>query len=205
MPVESPELNVYLCLQMEALAKIARLIGETEDAEMWKQRSRRLAGRIVGHFYDRAAGLFWPTWDHRPIQVLTPFCLYPLWLGRLLDDKIAARLVAHLTDPGEFWTAYPVPTVAVSDPHYHPDQMWRGPTWLNVNYILIDALVKSGYPDLARQLRDRTLELVMKHDDIYEYYHPETGNHSSRATPTYGWPSALFIELVIKASRGEII
>jgi putative isomerase len=205
MPVESPDLNVCLCLQMEALAEIARLIGETEDAEMWKQRSRRLAGRIVEHFYDPATGLFWPTRDHKPIRVLTPVCLYPLWLGRLLDSKIAARLVAHLTDPSEFWTAYPVPTVAVSDPHYDPGQMWRGPTWLNVNYIFIDALVKSGYHDLARQLRDRTLELVMKHDDIYEYYHPETSDHAPQAASTYGWSSALFIDLVIKASRGEII
>jgi putative isomerase len=205
MPVESPDLNVYLCVQMEALAEIAGLIGETEDAEMWRQRSRRLARRVIEHFYDPVAGLFWPTRAHRPIRVLTPFCLYPLWLGRLLDDKIAARLVAHLTDPGQFWTAYPIPTVAVSDPHYNPDQMWRGPTWLNVNYIFIDALIKSGCPDLARQLRDRTLELVMKHDDIYEYYHPETGDHSPRAAPTYGWSSALFIDLVIKASKGEII
>jgi len=205
MPVESPDLNVCLCLQIEALAEIARLIGETEDVEMWAQRSRRLARRIVEHFYDPAAGLFWPTRNHRPIRVLTPFCLYPLWLGKLLDDKIAARLVAHLTDPGQFWTAYPVPTVSVSNPHYNPNQMWRGPTWLNVNYIFIDALVKSGYPDLARQLRDRTLELVLKHDDIYEYYHPETGDHPPRAAPTYGWSSALFIDLVIKASRGEII
>lgn len=205
MPVESPDLNVYLCVQMEALADIAGLIGETEDAEMWRQRSRRLAGRVVEHFYDPTAGLFWPTRDHRPIRVLTPFCLYPLWLGRLLDEKIAARLVAHLTDPGQFWTAYPVPTVAVSDPHYNPDRMWRGPTWLNVNYIFIDALVKSGYPGLARQLRDRTLELVMKHDDIYEYYHPETGDHPPGAAPTYGWSSALFIDLVIKASKGEIV
>jgi putative isomerase len=205
MPVESPDLNVCLCLQMEALAEIARLIGETEDAKMWAQRSRRLAARIVEHFYDPAAGLFWPTRHHRPIRVLTPFCLYPLWLGRLLDKKIADQLVAHLTDPGEFWTAYPIPTVAVNDPHYNPDQIWRGPTYLNVNYIFIDALVKSGYPDLARQLCDRTLELVMKHDDIYEYYHPETGDHSPRAAPTYGWSSALFIDLVIKASRGEII
>jgi glycogen debranching enzyme len=46
MPVESPDLNVCLCLQMKALAEIAGLIGETEDAEMWRQRSRRLAARI---------------------------------------------------------------------------------------------------------------------------------------------------------------
>jgi putative isomerase len=45
----------------------------------------------------------------------------------------------------------------------------------------------------------------MKHDDIYEYYHPETGDHSPGAAPIYGWSSALFIDLVVKASRGEII
>src|SRR5512141_1486464 len=37
MPVESPDLNTYLYLQQEALAKIARAIGKDEYGEMWQR------------------------------------------------------------------------------------------------------------------------------------------------------------------------
>jgi glycogen debranching enzyme len=79
--------------------------------------------------------------------------------------------------------------------------MWRGPTWVNINYLFIDGLERNGYLDLAHWLRRRTLELVMGDDDIFEYYHPETGVHPPHAAPIFGWTSAVFIDLAIKASQ----
>jgi glycogen debranching enzyme len=80
--------------------------------------------------------------------------------------------------------------------------MWRGPTWVNINYLLIEGLKRSGYEELARDLRRRTLDLISRNDDIYEYYHPETGDNPPRAAATFGWSSAVFIDLAIQA-RGE--
>lgn len=68
------------------------------------------------------------------------------------------RLVAHLTDERQFWTRYSVPTVAMDDPKYHPGKMWRGPTWVNVNYLLIEGLQRSGYADLAIQAAQEKLQ-----------------------------------------------
>ena len=118
-----------------------------------------------------------------------------------MPKHIEKRLIEHLTSPDEFWTAYPLPTVSASDPKFDPDQMWRGPTWINVNYLLIEGLERSGYPDLARQLRDRTLEMVSGLEDICEYYNPQTGENPPSAAPIFGWSSAIFIELAIQASR----
>ncbi len=78
------------------------------------------------------------------MPALTPFNLFPLITGRM-PQAIADRLVQHLTDPTEFWTSYPVPSVALNDPKFNPLQMWRGPTWANINYLLIDGLFRSGY------------------------------------------------------------
>jgi hypothetical protein len=61
-------------------------------------------------------------------------------------------------------------------------------------------LERNGYYDLARQLRDKTLNLICQHDDIYEYYHPETGVRPPQAAPIVGWSSAVFIDLAIRAS-----
>jgi hypothetical protein len=80
-------------------------------------------------------------------------------------------LVFHLTDPVQFWPRYPVPSVALDDPAYDPNRIWGGPTWVNENYLLIEGLGRSGFPDVARALRRSTLEMMCGRAGIYEYYH----------------------------------
>jgi glycogen debranching enzyme len=200
MPVESPDLNTYLCLQQESLAKMAQAIGEAADAEMWARRAEALAQRMIRQMWDEDAGLFWAKKNGARINVRTPFNLFPLITGRM-PPGIAARLVAHLSDGREFWTPYPVPTVARDDPKYDPQTMWRGPMWVNVNYLLIEGLQRAGYPDLARELRRRSLSLMLDDDDLYEYYHPETGEAPPSAASIFGWSSALLIEMALQATR----
>jgi len=203
VPVEAPDLNTYLCLQQEALAKIARVLGLKADAEQWARRADEQAQRMIRYRWDKEAGFFWATRNGEKVNVRTPFNLFPLITGRM-PPEIAGRLVAHLTDPHQFWTRYPMPTVARNDPKYNPQQMWRGPTWVNVNYLMIEGLERSGYPELARELRQRTLQMIQGRDDIYEYYHPETGQQPPKAASTFGWSAAIFIDLAIQESKGSL-
>ncbi len=200
MPVESPDLNTYLILQQEALARIAAAIGEEDDAAAWEQSAQVTRQRMLQSRWDAERGIFLATHDGAPVDVLTPFNLFPLLTGRL-PAAVASRLVGHLMNEQEFWSRYPVPTVAMNDPKYDPNVMWRGPTWVNVNYLLIEGLQRSGYPDLARELRRRTLEMICGQDDIYEYYPPESGQNPPRAASTFGWSSAAFIDLALQATR----
>jgi glycogen debranching enzyme len=202
MPVESPDLNSYLCLQQDSLAKIASAIGEAADAGMWAERAERMAQRMLRSMWDEQSGLFWASRNGQRINVRTPFNLFPLITGRM-PPEVAARLAAHLTDEQQFWTRFPVPTVARDDPQYDPETMWRGPTWVNVNYLLVEGLERSGYNELARDLRRRTLEMMMGGQDIYEYYHPETGESPPKAASLFGWSSALFIDMAIRESQSD--
>jgi putative isomerase len=200
MPVESPDLNTYLCLEQAALAKIAHEIGEEQDVEFWSQRAAQTVRRMVDLSWDAKAGFFWARHNGAPIHVRTPFNLFPLITGRL-PANITNRLIHHLTDPRQFWSPYPIPTVALDDPKFNPNQMWRGPTWVNVNYLLIEGLQHTGNQSLANQLRQRTLEMIARHLDIYEYYNPETGDNPPKAASIFGWSSAIYIDLAIQASR----
>lgn len=200
VPVESPDLNTYLYLQQEALAKIARVIGQKDDSEMWQQHAQEMARRMIDLAWDADSGLFWASRNGSRVNVRTPFNLFPLITGQMPAD-ISSRLVAHLTDERQFWSRYPVPTVAMDDPKYDPNQMWRGPTWVNVNYLLIEGLQRSGYPELASDLRQRTLDLICSRNDIYEYYHPVSGENPPNAASMFGWSSAVFIDLAIQAAR----
>jgi putative isomerase len=193
-------------IAMDALAEMAGILGLTTDAapSMWRAHASALVQNMRAHFWDDEAGVFWATRNHKPIRVLTPFNLYPLLTGRL-GTRETDSLAAHLLSSDEFMTRYPIPTVARTDRKYNPNRMWRGPTWVNINYLFIEGLVRCGYSAQARVLRDKTLELLMRHNDLYEYYHPETGDPPPNAASVFGWSSAVFVDLAIKASRGEII
>ena len=141
MPVEAPDLNTYLCLQQEALGWMAQVIGQPAEAARWEGRAQALAERMLGQMWDQEAGLFWACRapGRQRVQVRTPFNLFPLLTGRM-PAAVVKRLVAQLTDERSFWPRYPVPTVALDDPKYDSLTMWRGPTWVNVNYLLIEGL-----------------------------------------------------------------
>ena len=150
--------------------------------------------------WDEERGLFHALYDEQPIPVMTPFNLYPLWTGQL-PDQIKDRLLAHLTNPEAFWGEYSLPSVAYNDPNFDPLTMWRGPVWVNINYFFIEALRQIGEFDLADQLREKTLNLIMSHNSIYEYYNALTGEPPDTAADIFGWTAAVFIDLTIQATR----
>jgi putative isomerase len=200
MPVVAPDLNTYLVIQCDSLAQIARLIGDDEDAQHYSHMSQTLLKDMITHMWDEEAGVFRALHNGKPIETLTPFNLMPLLTGKL-PQAINERLIENLFNPALFWTPYPLATVSVSDKDFDPMQMWRGPVWININYFFIDALHRNGRHDLAGQLRRKTLDLIMKHKDIYEYYHPMTGERPPKSAPMFGWSAALFIELAIEETR----
>ncbi len=200
MPVESPDLNTYLCVQMGSLAMIAEFLGMEAEAAMWRRRSTAIVRRMIEDLWDEEMGVFQAMFENEPINVLTPFNLYPLWSGQLPDD-IRTRIIDHLKSPDEFWGKFGLPSVAFKDPHFDPVTMWRGPVWVNINYFMIEALKQVGELELADELRTKTLELIQKHPGIFEYYNSEDGIPPERAAEAFGWTAAVFIDLAISASN----
>jgi len=200
MPVESPDLNTYLCIQMGSLAIMAELLGMDSEAQMWRLRSKAIVQRMIQDFWDEESGVFRAKHNNESIPVITPFNLFPLWTGQL-PDNIRNRLIGHLTNPEAFWGENILPSVARNDPHYEPGTMWRGPVWVNINYFFIEALHQIGEDLLADELTQKTLDLIIRHPGIYEYYDSENGEPPAKAAEAFGWTAAVFIDLVISASR----
>jgi hypothetical protein len=202
MPVESPDLNTYLCVQMGSLADISEILGIEFESSMWRRRAAAIVQRMIKDMWDDERGLFHALHEEQPVPVVTPFNLYPLWTGQL-PDHISESLLAHLTNPDEFWGEYSLPSVAYNDPNFDPLTMWRGPVWVNINYFFIEALRQIGEADLANQLRDKTLKLIMNHNSIYEYYNALSGEPPDTAADIFGWTAAVFIDLAIQASDAD--
>ena len=202
MPVESPDINTYLCVQMGSLAVMAEKIGIEVERAMWHKRAESIVRRMIKDLWDEQAGVFQALHEEEPIPVLTPFNLFPLWTGQL-PEYICVRLIEHLKNPDEFWGEFVIPSVARNDPHFNPDKMWQGPIWVNINYIFIEALEQIGRYQLAEQIRDKTLELIMNQPSMFEYYNSKTGKPPATAADIFGWTAAVFIDLAIKASSDD--
>ncbi len=154
VPLQAVDFNAYVVNEMNCLADLALLINRKDEAEAWRTRARELSEVLNELLWDETDGFYYDrTLDGEPVRLRTSAGFLPLFAG--VPDRVQAwRLLDHLRDPNEFWTAFPVPSVARDEPSYELD-MWRGPTWLNIDLLIVEGLVRYGYGEVARELAQR--------------------------------------------------
>jgi glycogen debranching enzyme len=123
--------------------------------------------------------------------------LMPLYAS-VPDAAQARRLFdAALWAPTRFGPSpeapWAVTTVSKSSPDFEPRRYWRGPVWINVNWLLIRGLERLGLTDEAEELRGLTLRLL-EASGFSEYYHPSTGD--PLGSPEFSWSAALTLDLL---------
>lgn len=190
--VEAADFNAILAANLAAMAELADALSDPTAAAAWRQAAARTRAAMNARMWDDEAGFYWDLAGagEEPIRVPTAAPFVALY-GGVPDADRAARLVAHLTSV-RFAAAFPVPTVAMDDPHFAPADYWRGNTWLPVNWLIVRGLCAYGYHDLAADLARRSLALVQQ-AGFYEYYHPLTG--AGLGSHPQSW-SGLVLDLV---------
>ncbi|HET7319950.1 MAG TPA: trehalase family glycosidase [Candidatus Saccharimonadales bacterium] len=129
---------------------------------------------------------------HRLLKVPTVATLLPLYAGHISKER-AALLVKQLENEHAFGPAYPLPSVPVNSFWFRPKLYWQGPTWVNINWLVIDGLKRYGFADYAAALKESTLEMVEK-SGCSEYFDPLTGE--AAGAPNFSWTAALAIDLL---------
>jgi glycogen debranching enzyme len=197
--VEEVMFNAIYGDGLRCLARLARDVQhEPELAAELDRRAVKVTTALMLKCWDQENGLFWDLWtrEEKRVRVLTVASIFPLILEDL-DPSIVRRLLKeHLLEPAEFWTRYPVPSVSVDEPSFDPSfrgqALWRGPTWLNVNWYLYWGLVQHGYRDIATELANRTFDLALR-AGLREFYNPLTGE--GLGAQDFSW-SALVLDLL---------
>lgn len=114
-----------------------------------------------------------------------------LWAG--VTPPRAAALLALLRDPRRYGTTFPVPSVAVDAPGFDANRYWKGPTWINMNWMIVQGLRECAEPAAADELRRRTLDLVDQ-TGFFEYFSPITGR--GFGAEEFSWTAALVVDLL---------
>lgn len=134
---------------------------------------------------------------HRLLKDSSIGTLMPLYAGSISKER-ADQLVKMLEDEHMFATNYPIPSVPVNSDWFQEHSYWQGPTWVNMNWFIIDGLKRYGYDDHAAALTESTLEMV-KNAGFAEYFSPLDG--SPAGADNFSWTAALVIDLVKSAKK----
>ncbi|GAC1391268.1 MAG: trehalase family glycosidase [Candidatus Saccharimonadales bacterium] len=130
--------------------------------------------------------------SHKLIKEPSISTLLPLYAGSVTQSR-AKQLVTMLENTHLFGPSYPVPSVPLNSPWYNPVAYWQGPTWININWMIIDGLKRYGFHDHAAALTESSIELVEK-NGCNEYFHSETGE--AVGADNFSWTAALTIDLL---------
>ena len=162
----------YLIWEAQALAKMANVLSLPDRVTYWTSLAANVTREMDAYMWDEASGMHYDLFPNGTrMGFKTVAATYPLLTAGMNKTKIA-MIVANLQSP-DFWTAVPVPTVAVSTPDFSSD-LDRGPMWEQQNFYIIRGLRQYGYDKLADKLKAVTLATVRTYYErwgvVFEYY-----------------------------------
>ncbi|MFC1734530.1 amylo-alpha-1,6-glucosidase, partial [Candidatus Hydrogenedentota bacterium] len=196
--MQPPDFNTYFYLSRLAVAKFAELAGDDEMASGFRKRAAKTKTAIQT-MWNEETGLYHDRYEEGrvPTDIKSFGGIIPM-LGGIPSKEQAERLVANLTDPRLFWSEYPATSLNMDDPQFNAEDeyqsYWNGRVWPNMNWILIEGLIRYGYHDIAADLMMKTLEMMVASGEptCRENYRPfyENGGHyrsQGHNTFNYGW------------------
>ena len=118
------------------------------------------------------------------------------------NEQQANRMVQLLQSPAFAGTAenpaWLCASTALNEPHFDPGRYWRGPVWINMNWMMYHGLLRYGQETLAEHLRNNSMELIRRFG-FWEYYNPWKNLPSGAQQGGYGsnnfsWTAALMLD-----------
>jgi len=188
------------------LGKIAEALGDSSAATRYTADVEKIATAVNATLWDEGAGYYFDLdADGRTFIPTKSYSgLIPLIAGIVPADR-TERVLTSLRDPGQLLSPHGVRSVSAQSVIYQPgyakergvNSNWRGPIWVPLNYLLVEALTPLDAA-LAATVRERVVATVEADwgatGRFHEYFDAETGAGIG-ADAQAGW-TALVANLV---------
>jgi mannosylglycerate hydrolase len=188
--VYDPGMSAMLAWGDRELAAVATALGEDAVAVHASERCARVTRALVEQSWDADLARF-TFFDAVGGAAITTDVL-SAYLPLLLDLPVPVAAAAEGALLERFDTPYPLPTTAPGDPNFDPIAYWRGPMWVNLNWLFDLAL--------GGTLRERTLALI---DEVgfREYFDPLSG--AGLGAREFTWTAALTLDWLTRRASSR--
>lgn len=212
------DFSCFMANETRSMQKIAELLDEHDDVRYFKEWNARIVRDVNDVLWCDADGFYYDVIieDGAFHKIASVASFLPLFAG-VCDKKRAAALAAELQNPETFGTPFPIPSISKKDATFGSD-MWRGPVWINYNYMIAEGLGAYGYTDSADRILDTTVRILnewyTRKGTIFEFYDcnnrqaPEELNRKGaplvpyditvkfQSIREYGWSTTLLLDLL---------
>jgi len=190
--------NSMLVRSNEGLIELAALIGEdAQEIKAWNQKS---IASMNKKFWDEDSSFYYG-FDLKAnslIKIKASNGLMPLFAGACSPEQASAlknTLLKNFKSGNDYMLC---PSTALDEKAFNPLRYWRGPVWINVNWMLYHGLKRYEFEEEAVQVRKDSLRLV-ETAGLYEYFDPRVetpDNQKGIGGDNFSWSAALYLDLL---------
>ncbi len=191
--IEDVAFNSILVRNNTLLAQIAKSIKEKLPGDL--EESMKQSSSAFEQLWDQENGSYYSRdfITHRLLKQPSISSMLALYSGAVPPDR-AKVLLKSLAAQAQYASRYPIPTVPLNSEWFRADNYWQGPSWVNINWLIIDGLKRYGFLKEAAKIRELTLNMITN-QGCYEYFNPVDG--TGIGTPNFSWTAALGIDLML--------
>jgi len=196
--VQDPLFNAMLIKSNQALIDLYDLIGNNQDKvnqlKKWKEKGVSTFNNKLFD-YDLGAYIHYDLRNNRPLKYVSSSSFSPLYAG-IPDKEKADIIVKTMMDNFGNRDQYLCASFDPTSERYDPKKYWRGPVWINVNWLIFNGLIDYGYTNIAERVKNDTIELIQKFG-FHEYFDARKGkSETGYGGNNFSWSAALLIDLL---------
>jgi neutral trehalase len=189
------------------LAQIATLIGEVEDAKRWEMLGNRTRDTMNFRLWQEYLGVY-QDYDLVGNRFITENVIaanfMPIYAAIPTENQLNAMFANwlntnHFCLPNSNSSCYILPTLDTKSVNFSDHNYWRGPIWINMDWMLYNGLQKynaTGVPGLESYVSNlwNSMMTLITMNGMYEYFSPVDGQ--PHGTGNFSWTASLVIDLI---------
>lgn len=200
--VQDPLFNSMLIKSNQSLIDLYTLIGNNQEKinqlEKWQENSIRTFNDKL-YNQELNAYVHYDLRNNRQLEYISSSSFSPIF-ARIPNQKRVQELVSTMLVNFGSEDIY---LCSSFDPthkdRFDPVKYWRGPVWINLNWMLFYGLKQYGFDLIAERIKNDSIELVEK-AGFYEYFDPRKDQYKKKAKgcggKNFSWTAALIIDLL---------
>lgn len=199
--VQDPLFNSMLIKSNDAMINLYKLIGGNQEKvaqlEQWQAKSK---ASFNAKLFDKELGAYihYDLRNEKPIRFVSSSSFSPLFAGIPSTEQAAIIINTMMTKFGGE-DMYLCASFDPTSDRFNPEKYWRGPVWINLNWLLYYGLKNYGYMTIAARVKSDSIEILSK-AGFYEYFDARKSEYITDAKGygggNFSWSAALFLDML---------